>query len=327
VIPATTEGKQVVLSLGPVPRLVFERLAPVATLVELPSAQLSEYRGSPEDVVALVARGHASVDANMIARLPGLRVIARTGVGVDLVDVEAATARGIPVAITATAGTRAVAEGAFALILHLVKRLGPYTELVRSDRWAEREFAPPGDLDGAVLGIVGLGRIGSRVGEIGRAMGMEILAHDPYLDPKAPMDAAMTLVDLPELAADSDVITLHAPLTEDSRGMMGEKLLSQCKPGAVMVNSSRGALLDLDAAYTALCDGILSGVGLDVYDPEPPDVSHPIFRHPNVVLTPHMLGLSLRAGRQTFEEAADNINVVLSGGRAPAVANPQVYMT
>jgi D-3-phosphoglycerate dehydrogenase len=327
VIRATTEGKQIVLSFGPVPRLVVERIAPVATVIELPSAQLSEYRGSAEDVVALVVRGHAPIDANVIARLPALRVIARTGVGVDLVDLEAATARGIPVAITANAGTRAVAEGAFAMILHLVKRLGPFTELVRSNRWAEREFAPPGDLDGAVLGIVGLGRIGSRVGAIGRAMGMEILAHDPYLDPNAGRGAAITLVDLPELAAESDVVTLHVPLTDDSRGIVGQKLLGQCKPGTVMVNSSRGALLDLDAAHAALCDGILAGVGLDVYDPEPPDVSHPIFKHPNVVLTPHMLGLSLRAGRQTFEEAADNINVVLSGGRAPAVANPQVYLT
>ncbi len=325
-IPATTERKQIVLSLGPVPRLVVERIAPVATVIELPSCQLSEYRGSPEDVVALVARGHASVDANMLARLPGLRVIARTGVGVDLVDVEAATARGIPVAITANAGTRAVAEGAFAMILHLVNA-GPSPNSSGRTVGRNAKFAPPGDLDGAVLGIVGLGRIGSRVGEIGRAMGMRILAHDPYLDAKVPLGAAMTLVDLPELAADSDVITLHAPLTDDSRGLVGEKLLSQCKPGTVMVNSSRGALLDLDAAYAALCDGILSGVGLDVYDPEPPDVSHPIFKHPNVVLTPHMLGLSLRAGRQTFEEAADNINVVLSGGRASAVANPQVYMT
>ena len=213
------------------------------------------------------------------------------------------------------------------MILHLVKRLGPFTELVRSDRWAEREFAPPGDLDGAVLGIVGLGRIGSRVGAIGRAMGMEILAHDPYLDPSAPRGAAITLVDLPDLAAESDVVTLHVPLSDDSRGMVGQKLLGQCKPGAFIVNTSRGALLDLDAAHAALCDGILAGVGLDVYDPEPPDVSHPIFKHPNVVLTPHMLGLSLRAGRQTFEEAADNVNVVLSGGRAPAVANPQVYLT
>ena len=131
-IPTATDGKQIVLSLGSVPALVVERIAPLAAVVELPSAQLSEYRGSPEDVVALVVRGHAPIDASMIARLPSLRVIARTGVGVDLVDVEAATARGIPVAITANAGTRAVAEGAFAMILHLVKRLGP------SPNWSAR---------------------------------------------------------------------------------------------------------------------------------------------------------------------------------------------
>ena len=319
--------EQVVLSLGAVPSLVGERIAAVATFIELASAQLVEYGGPPEDVVAILARGHALVDAPMIAGLPSLKVISRTGVGFELVDVEAATARGIPVAITATAGTRAVAEGAFALILHLVKRLGPSTDLVRSGRWSEREALPPGDLDGATLGIVGLGRIGSRVGELGRAFGMEVVAHDPYLDPNARRGAGIALVELPDLVSGSDVVTLHAPLTPESRGMVGQKLLSQCKRGSVMVNGSRGALVDLDAAYAALCDGTLSGLGLDVYDPEPPDVSHPIFQLPDIVLTPHMLGLSQRAGRQTFEEAADNIKVVLLGGRAPAVANPEVYLS
>ncbi len=322
-----SNGKQIILSLGPVPSSVSERVAAVGTVVELASAQLAEYGGSPEDVVALLARGHAYVDASMIAGLPSLKVISRTGVGVDLVDLEAATARGIPVAITPTAGTRAVAEGIFALILHLVKRLGPYTDLVRSGRWSERESAPPGDVDGATLGIVGLGRIGSRVGELGRVFGMEIVAHDPYLDPNAARGGGTVLAELADLVAVSDVVTLHAPLTPESRGLMGQKLLSQCKRGSVLVNGSRGALVDLDAAYTALCDGTLSGLGLDVYDPEPPDVSHPIFQHPNLVLTPHMLGLSQRAGRQTFEEAADNITVVLSGGRASAVANPEVYLS
>ncbi len=329
-IPASTDGKhanQIVISLGPVPSLVTERIASVGTVIELTSAELGDYRGSPDDVVALLVRGHAPVDADMIARLPSLQVIARTGVGVDLVDVAAATARGIPVAITAHAGTRAVAEGAFAMILHLVKRLGPYTELVRSNRWSERESTPPGDLDGATLGIVGLGRIGSCVGEIGRQLGMEIVAYDMYLDPNAVRGAGIALVELPDLVSESDVITLHVPLTDETRGMVDYKLLSQCKRGAIFVNSSRGALVDLDSAYAALCDGTLAGLGLDVYEPEPPDVSHPIFNHPNIVLTPHMLGLSLRAGRQTFEEAADNIKIVLSGGRPPAVANPEVYIT
>jgi D-3-phosphoglycerate dehydrogenase / 2-oxoglutarate reductase len=330
VIQAPTDGKQanqIVISLGPVPRLVTDRIAPVGTVVELASAVLADYGGSPEDVVALLVRGNAPVDAEMITGLPSLQVIARTGVGVDLVDVAAATARGIPVAITAHAGTRAVAEGAFAMILHLVKRLGPYTELVRSNRWSERESTPPGDLDGATLGVVGLGRIGSRVAEIGRQFGMEIVAHDLYVNPNAARGAGIALLELSDLVSESDVITLHVPLTDESRNLVDYKLLSHCKPGAILVNSSRGGLVDLDSAYAALCDGTLAGLGLDVYEPEPPDVSHPIFNHPNIVLTPHMLGLSLRAGRQTFEEAADNIKIVLSGGRPPAVANPEVYIT
>jgi D-3-phosphoglycerate dehydrogenase len=256
------------------------------------------------------------VDAELFDRAPRLRVVARTGVGVDLVDLEAATARGVTVVVTPGSGTRAVAEGVLALALHLVKRLGPLTDLVRDGRWAERGQVAVGDLDGATIGIVGYGRIGRRVGELAAAFGMRVLAHDPFSPPSADVNCP----DLGALAAASDVLTLHAPLTDQTRHLVDEAFLARVQPAAVLVNCGRGGLLDLDAVLAALQAGRLAGVGLDVYDPEPPR-HHPLFDHPDVVLTPHLMGLTRRATAATFADAARGVTDVLAGRQPAAVAN------
>jgi D-3-phosphoglycerate dehydrogenase / 2-oxoglutarate reductase len=264
-----------------------------------------------------IARAEARVDQALLRRAPALKVIARTGVGVDLVDVAAATARGIAVVITPGAGAGAVAEGAIGMALHLVKRFGPLTALVRDGRWAERGAVPVGDLDGATLGVVGYGRIGQRTAALGAAFGMRILAYDPVSEPPADVRCA----DLGDLAARSDVITLHLPLTGQTRHLVDDAFLARVKPGAVLVNCARGGLIDTDAVWRALAAGQLSGVGLDVFDPEPPD-QHPLYRHPDVVLTPHLMGLSRRATAATFTAAARGILDVLGGREPAAVANP-----
>jgi D-3-phosphoglycerate dehydrogenase / 2-oxoglutarate reductase len=264
-----------------------------------------------------IARADAVVDAALLARAPRLRVVARTGVGVDLVDLEAASARGVAVVVTPGSGTRAVAEGVLAHVLHLVKRLAPLTRLVRDGRWAERGRVPVGDLDGATLGIVGYGRIGRRVGELAAAFGMRVLAHDPV----SPPPAEVACPDLGELAGAADVLTLHAPLTEATHHLVDAGLLARVGPGAVLVNCGRGGLLDLDAALSALESGRLGGVGLDVFDPEPPP-HHPLFDHPDVVLTPHLMGLTRRATAATFAAAARGVSDVLAGRRPAALANP-----
>jgi D-3-phosphoglycerate dehydrogenase len=201
-------------------------------------------------------------------------------------------------------------------MLHLVKRLGPLTALIREGRWSARDALPLGDLDGATLAVVGYGRIGRRVAELATAFGMRVLASDPY----AP-DAEVGL--LYALRA-ADVISLHAPLTPETQGLIGADTLRHVKRGAVLVNCGRGGLLDLDAAHAALLDGRLSGIGLDVFDPEPP-ADHPLFHRPEVVLTPHVMALSRRARALVFEEMADGMHEVLSGRRAPFIANPDVY--
>lgn len=312
-----------ILAFGPVDDVVSERLAPYGQLVQVDPGDANATRRLLPDAVAIAARAAARVDAAVINLAPLLRVIGRSGVGVDRVDVAAATRRGIPVVITPTAGTRAVAEGTLALILHLVKRLGPCTELVREGGWSRREELRLGDLDGATLGIVGYGRIGRRLAELARALGMRVLAYDAYAPPAAGEGPAEP-ADLATVIARGDVISLHVPLTPETRGLVSREFLRRVKAGAVLVNCARGELLDLDAAYEALLDGRLAGVGLDVYEHEPPE-EHPLFNHRDVVLTPHALGLSERGRRLTFAQMAEGMAAVLAGRRAEHIANPEIY--
>jgi D-3-phosphoglycerate dehydrogenase len=302
----------VVVGLGLVnPDLVNPVLGGQCRFVPEPSeADLAQAQGA-------IARADARVDNELLARTPQLRVVARTGVGVERVDLDAATARGIAVVITPGAGTTAVAEGAVAMAMHLVKRFGRLTTLIRSGQWAARGTVPVGDLNGSVLGVVGYGRIGQRAAVLGAALGMKVLAYDPVSEPPADVRCA----DLQDLVSRSDVITLHLPLLESTHHLVGSELLRHVKPGAVLVNCGRGGLTDLDAVHAALQDGRLGGVGLDVFDPEPPE-HHPLFDHPDVVLTPHLMGMSRQASAATFIDAAQGVLDVLTGHGPAAVANP-----
>ncbi len=314
-----------ILALGPVDALVVERLTAFGDIVvAIPGDAV--FGRVLEAAVGVIARGTSVVDAELIGAAPRLRVIGRSGIGVELVDLDAATTRGIPVVVTPGAGTNAVAEGALAQILHLVKRLGVLTELVRDGRWAERESVAIGDLDGATLGIVGFGRIGQRLATLCTVLGMRIVAFDPFADPAIAGTMGVDLIDLETLAGRSDVISMHAPLTPESRHVIDVAFLARVRTGTILVNCGRGGLVDLDAVHAALLDGRLAGVGLDVFDPEPPPAGgHPIFRHPSVVLTPHVIGLSTLGRRRIFEDMADGMAAVLAGGQALHVANPAVY--
>jgi D-3-phosphoglycerate dehydrogenase len=307
-----TIDRPVVVALGPVdPALVTGVLGDGIAFVADPSEL------DIANAVGAIVRADAVVDATFLARAPRLRVLARTGVGVDHVDLLAATARGIPIVITPGSGTRAVAEGVFALALHLVKRLGPSTDFVRQGRWADRGQVVMGDLDGATIGIIGYGRIGRRVGELATAFGLSLLAYDPFSAPPPEIAAP----DVLKLALASDVLTLHVPLTQDTRHLIDKAFLDRVRPGTILINCSRGGLVDLDAALAALESGRLGGVGLDVFDPEPPE-HHPLFDHPDVVLTPHLMGMTRRASAATFVDAARGVVEVLAGRRPAAVANP-----
>jgi D-3-phosphoglycerate dehydrogenase / 2-oxoglutarate reductase len=265
-----------------------------------------------------IARADVTVDTAFLDRAPRLRVVARTGVGVERVDLDAATSRRIAVVVTPGAGAIAVAEGAIAMAMHLVKRLGPLTELVRAGRWADRGSVTVGDLAGSTLGVVGFGRIGRHAGTLGAALGMEVLAYDPVAEPPA----GVRCDTLAELLSRSDIITLHLPLTPDTHHLINAETLGLTRTGAILINCGRGSLIDNDAAYQALVAGRIAGIGLDVFDPEPPR-HHPLFTHPDVVLTPHLMGLSTRARAATFTAAATGVVDVLEGREPAAVANPQ----
>jgi D-3-phosphoglycerate dehydrogenase len=310
----TTGIRPLVVGLGKVePDLVTGVLGDdIEFIAEPTDADLARAQGA-------IVRADAVVDEAFLDRTPQMRVLARTGVGTDLVDLDTATARGIAVVVTPGSGTGAVAEGVIAHAIALIKRLGHYTTLIREGRWAQRTAGgPPGDMDGATIGIIGYGRIGRRVGALAGAFGMQVLAYDPF----APPPAEVACSDLDELVAASDVLTLHVPLTEENHHMVNGEFLGRAKPGAVLINCGRGGLLDLDAALAALESGQLSGVGLDVFEPEPP-AHHPIFDHPAVSLTPHMMGLTRRGTELTFADAAQGVVDVLAGRKPAAVANPE----
>ncbi|HEX8857405.1 MAG TPA: NAD(P)-dependent oxidoreductase [Thermoleophilaceae bacterium] len=268
------------------------------------------------EAVGLVARGPTVVDAELLDAAPRLRVIGRSGVGTDRVDLEAATARGIPVVITPGANADAVAEGAIALLLALIKRLPALDSAVRDGRWSERDSLGPGDVAGTTLAVVGYGAIGRRVAELARAIGMEVLVCDPLVESSVSLDEAV---------ARADHLTLHVPLTGSTRGLVSRELLSRARPGLRIVNMSRGGVAPLDVLDEGLRSGALGGVGLDVFDPEPPDPSHPFFANDGVVCSPHALALTPAAKRAVFTAMSEGMAAVLDGGRAAHVANPAVY--
>jgi phosphoglycerate dehydrogenase-like enzyme len=304
-------NQAVVIGLGPVDvDVVAPILGSSIKFIENPTSE--DFKAA----VGAIVRAAYVLDKPALDLMPNLKVISRTGVGTELVDLDEADRREIPVIITPGSNTNAVAEGAFAHILHLSKRLGPLTKLVANQKFAERNKYPVGDLSGSTLGIVGYGRIGKRIAELAQVFDLKVCAYDPFAD-IAPEIKVETLADL---LSQSDIVTLHLPLTPETSGLVNNESLELFRDGAILVNCSRGALIDLDAAYEALVSGKLSGVGLDVFDVEPP-VHHRIFDHENVVLTPHVMGLSKKATIATFEDAAQGIIDFIDGKKLKAIAN------
>ncbi|GAB12634.1 putative oxidoreductase [Arthrobacter globiformis NBRC 12137] len=309
---ASFSTPQIFVALGSVEAdLVEPVLSPHQQLVQNPSeADLAR-------ADAAIVRAAYRVDRELLDRMPALKVIARTGVGTDLVDVREANRRGIPVVITPGSNTASVAEGVFSHLLALVKKLSILTSLVREGRWEQRSDVAVGDLEGFTLGIVGYGRIGRRVARIAEAFDLKVLAHDPFTE--VPADVRCGTVE--ELLARSDFITLHVPLTPENRNLINAERIALMPPGAVLINCSRGGLVDLDAAHDALSSGHLAGLGLDAYDPEPP-THHPVYDHENVVLTPHLMGFTRQGMAHTVRDAAKGAVDVLAGRTPAAVAAP-----
>ncbi len=271
---------------------------------------------------ALLVRSRTKVDAELLAAAPRLAVVGRAGVGVDNVDVSAASARGVLVINAPTGNVVSAVEHTFALLLALLRRVTVASASLASGKWEKSKFVGS-ELAGKTLGIVGLGQVGSRVAARARSFEARLLGHDPYLPIEKAREMGVALVSLEELLAGSDVVTLHATATEGGKPLIGRAEFEKMRPGAVLVNVARGSLVDRAALHEALVSGRLAGAALDVFDPEPPDPNDPILKLPNVVATPHLGASTVEAQERVSLQTAEAVGEALAGASyVPAVNLP-----
>lgn len=283
---------------------------------------------TPEEVRAVV-RGaeailncYAKIPNDLLQELVGCRIIARYGIGLDTVDVSVATARGILVSNVPDYCLDEVSDHALALVLALARGVARFDRDVRAGSWAATGAGTLHRLQGRTLGLVGFGRIARRLAHKASAIGFRIVACDPYV-PAAEMEAAgVAHRELDALLAEADVVSLHAPVTDQSRHMIGEREFTLMRPGAVLINTARGSLVDLEALTRALVEGHLSGAGLDVLDPEPPAPDHPLLQRPDVVITPHAAFYSEESLAELQRKAAEQVVAALAGEIPPYAVNP-----
>jgi len=288
----------------------------------------------PETVAPLLARVDAVVlrtglrlDAALLGGAPRLRTVSRTGAGYDNVDLAAATSQGVVVTSSVGANTSTVVEHTLALLLSLAKRLLDLDRAVRRGDFKLRYAYLPADLRGQVLGVVGFGKIGAEVARAcHRIFGMSILAHDALLPDPARSDfsAWVEFTELPELFRRADIVTMHLPLSSETRKLIGRELLSSMKPGALLVNTARGGVIDEAALAEALRLGPLGGAALDVFEREPPPADNPLLGLSNTVLTPHAAALTRTCVTRMAVLAAQRVLDVLQGFLPDDIANPEV---
>jgi D-3-phosphoglycerate dehydrogenase len=317
-----------IVATGPLPDWVAEQFSPhpLVFCEAFTHAAVSSKVGP--GVVGLVARGPVVIDAEMISAAADLRVIGRSGVGYDTVDIAAATQRGIPVVYTPGAMSRVVAEHTLALILGAAKNLMGWHRVVLEGEWEERYQSPNLDLEGSVVGIVGFERIGREVWHLLKPFGMQALVHDPYVVAADYSEKGVRFVSLEELLNGADLVTLHAPASDETQNLIHRGNIDQFKQGAILVNAARGALIEShDLLYQALESGRLRCVALDVFASEPPDRSHPLFGHPGTVLTAHVGSATPGAQDRIVETVVADMTAVLAvrRPRAENLVNPEVY--
>jgi D-3-phosphoglycerate dehydrogenase len=288
------------------------------TLRPLQCTSEDELIAGAGDAVAVMTQ-YVRVGSRAIAELQRLRHIARYGVGVDIVDVKAATEAGVLVTnVPADYCRDEVADHALAMVLVFARRLQTYAEAVRAGVWHWRAGAPLRRLRGSRLGIVGLGSIGRAIAERAGAFGLEIVAYDPYLDPRTAAAVGATLVDFHELLETSDYVIIQVPLTDETRGLFDRNALGRMKPGAILVNTARGPIVDTAALYDALLDGHLGGAALDDLPEEPAkqrewSPENPLLTLANCLVTPHVAYYSEESIRYARTFAAEEVARVLRG--------------
>lgn len=265
---------------------------------------------------ALVVRSATKVDEALLEMAPSLRVVARAGVGVDNIDLDAATRRGIAVFNAPNANTTAAAELTVALILAALRHIADADRSIREGRWDRAAFKGA-ELAGRRLGLVGAGRIGREVAARCRAFEMTVLACDPYLSESDEVE----LCALERVLAESDVVSLHVPLNDETRHLIDADRLAQMRRGSYLVNVSRGGVIDEEALVDALESGHLAGAALDVFENEPLPAASPLLRAPNLVLTPHLGASTGEAQARVASEVAETVRRALTEGDLSSAVN------
>lgn len=300
---------------------LFEGI-PNLELVTIPDGEPALYAQHIQDAEAVLLSTAYQMTADVIGGANNLKVISRTGVGVDNVDVKAATAKGVLVLNTPEANSISVAEHTVALIIAISKQLLMYDSELRAGNFKIRRTEKSVDIEGKTLGLIGCGRIGRFTAEKCRAaFGMQVIGYDPYIKE---LPGIALYKDIEEVFSRADYLSLHIPLTDETRSMVGAKLLSLMKPTAYIVNTARGGIIDEAALADALRENRIAGAALDVFETEPPKADNPLLPLKNVILTPHSAALTRECAARVLREAALGISEYLNGNTPRFVFNREL---
>jgi len=301
---------------------MLEQKDPDASALEILGAAHAYQIGSARDELVR----HYQTGAELLGRTPNLLIVSTNGAGYDTVDVKACTARGILVVNQSGGNAEAVAEHVIGMMLCLVKRVGESDRALRAGTLQRRSDYIGGEAYGRTLGIVGLGNVGRRIAELaGTLFRMPVLAYDPYLSADVVRARGAAKVELDELLRRADFVSINCPLTPESRHLIGEREYALMQPTAYFITSARGSIHDEEALERALRDKKIAGAGLDVWEREPPPAEHPLMKYDNVMVTPHMAGVTRESRARMGQIAAEQMLDALDGRPVPRIVNPQVW--
>jgi D-3-phosphoglycerate dehydrogenase len=322
---ASVRVKRVLVN-APLAEADLERLRSQVELAGIDQGDISDRIDRYLPLDALIASAVIPLNAQLLDRLPGLKVIGRLGTGVDNVDLAAATARGISVVNTPDAPTQSTAEHAVALMYALAKGLAYQDRQLRRGLWQARHERVGRELQGLAVGLVGVGRIGQRVAQLLAPLQPRLLAYDPYIGNQSPGGLAVALIEsLEALLPEVDILSLHLPLNAETVRIIDRRALSLMKPTAWLINTARGGLVDETALAEALESGVIAGAGLDVFDPEPPQPGHPLFALDNVIITPHRAFYTQEGLRKLSASVVDQVLAALRGDQPAHLVNPEAW--
>lgn len=273
------------------------------------------------DAEVLLVRSATQVSAELIASAPTLKIIGRAGAGVDNIDVDAATRRGILVMNTPGGNTIATAEHTMALLLSLMRLIPQANTSLRAGKWERKKFVGS-ELQGKTIGILGIGKVGREVASRCAAFGMRVLGFDPFLPAEAIARYSVTPADVPTILREADIITVHTPLSDATRNLIGEKELGHCKKGVRIINCARGGIVDEEALLNALDNGTVAGAAFDVFVQEPPG-DHPLIKHPHVIATPHLGASTEEAQEKVARQIAEQIADMVEGKSVVGAVNAE----